>query len=89
LVKNISLLDYCIIIKIINQEVVWEEKTYSLEEAIEVGIEKLEYEFQKDEISLDKVLNKQVNTKETEQQVEIELIYEVLEKIGSEEKIVF
>ena len=77
------------IIKTINQEIELEEKIYSLEEAKKIGIEKLEQEFEKDEISLDKITNKQVNTKESESEIEIELIYEVIEEIGSEEKIVF
>lgn len=77
------------IIKTTNTEVELEEKIYSLEEAKKIGIEKLEEEFAKDEIPLSKVQNKQINTKEIESGIEVELIYEVIEKIGSEEKIIF
>jgi len=66
-----------------------DEKIYSLEEAKEFGIKKLEQEFNEEGITLDKIQNKQINTKENEDKVEIELIYEVIEKIGSEEKIIF
>jgi len=77
------------IIKVINQEVELEERIYSLEEAKEIGIQKLEEEFKKDELVLQNIENRQVNTKERENSIEIELIYEVIEEIGSEEKIVF
>ncbi len=77
------------IIKTVNQEINLEEKIYSLEEAKEIGIQNLEEEFKKEEIDTEKIQNKQVNTKETEEGIEIELTYEVLEKIGSEEKIIF
>jgi len=77
------------IIKTINNEVELEEKIYSLEEAKKVGIEKLEEEFQKQEIPTENIQNKHINTKENENEIEVELIYEVLEKIGSEEKIIF
>jgi len=59
------------------------------EEAKKVGIEKLEEEFQKQEIPTENIQNKHINTKENENEIEVELIYEVLEKIGSEEKIIF
>lgn len=77
------------IIKTTNNEVQLEEKIYSPEEAIEIGVQKLEKEFEEEGITLDKIQNKQINTKETQNDVEIELIYEVIEKIGSEEKIIF
>lgn len=77
------------IIKIINQEIELEEKIYSLEEAKQIGVQELEKEFAKEGISLDKIENKQINTKESESEIEVELIYEVIEEIGSEEKIIF
>jgi len=77
------------IIKSINKEIILEEKNYSLEEAKKIGIQKLEEEFEKEEIPIEQIQNKQVNTKEKEDKIEIELIYEVIEKIGSEEKIIF
>lgn len=92
-IKKIKLFtDYYLpieIVKTINKEINLEEKKYSLEEAKNSGIKKLEEEFQKDEIPIEKIANKQVNTKETENHIEIELIYEVIEKIGSEDKIIF
>jgi len=77
------------LIKTVNQEIKLEEKIYSLEEAIEIGRNTLEKEFEKEKITLKKVINKQINTKEDDNNIEIELIYEVIEKIGSEEKIIF
>jgi len=35
------------------------------------------------------ILNKQVNTYEEEDYIEVEVVYEVLEKIGREEEIIF
>jgi len=77
------------IIKAVNKEVILEEKSYSLEDSKRIGIQKLEEEFSKENIPIENIKNKQVNTKETENYIEVELIYEVIEKIGSEEKIVF
>lgn len=77
------------IIKIINKEVDLEDNNYSIDEAKKIGVQKLEKEFEADEITQAQISNKQINTKETENSIEVELIYEVIEKIGSEEKIEF
>ena len=92
-IKKIKLFtDYYLpieIIKTVNHELYLEEKIYSLEEAKEIGIQKLQTEFENDGVTLDRVENQQINTKDADGGIEIELIYEVIEKIGSEEKIVF
>ena len=62
---------------------------YSKEEAQEKLIKQLEEELEKEIEDPSKIINKQVNKYENENNIEIELIYEVLEKIGVDEKIVF
>lgn len=62
---------------------------YSPEEAKEILLRKLEEEL-KNEIKDDQnIVNTRVNYKEEEGSITVELIYEVLENIGTNEKIVF
>lgn len=58
---------------------------YSKEQAIECGTEKLKAKL--DEQIKSEVLNISVNTKETNEYVEVEVIYEVLEDIGTKQKM--
>ena len=52
-------------------------------------ISELEKEFEKENIDKDKIINKIVNVYQTDEDtIEIELTYEVLECIGTEEKMV-
>ncbi len=62
---------------------------YSKEEAQEKLIKQLEEELEKEIEDPSKIINKQINKYENEDNIEIELIYEVLEQIGVDEKIVF
>jgi hypothetical protein len=62
--------------------------TYTEEELIDITLQELEQEINK-EIGNFAVLNKQVNLNRQDGYIDIELTYETLEKIGTEEKIVF
>ena len=62
------------------------EKNYTVEEAKNIGIEKLQKELD-DEVEIkENILNKNINAYEKEDGVEIFVTYEVLEKIGTNEK---
>ncbi len=66
-----------------------EEKNevFSKEEAKEKLVEKLKSELSEETKDLGEVVNIEVNSKEENEYVEVEVIYEVLESIGTEEKI--
>ena len=61
---------------------------HSFEEAKQIGTDRAENELNQ-EIKNNKVLNKQVKVKSESDYIEVEVIYEVEENIGIEEKIVF
>ena len=63
--------------------------TYTKEEAKQILQLKLEEELQNEISDIENIVNKQVNYKEDEEQITVEVIYEVLENIGTNEKIVF
>ena len=75
--------------KIINKEIEEVQKKYSIEEAKNIGIQELEEELSKEIANKDKIVNKNINTYENEDGVEVYVTYEVLENIGTNEKIVF
>ena len=75
--------------KITNKEVEEVQKKYSLEEAKNIGIQELEEELDKEIEDNDKIVNKNINTYENEDGVDVYVTYEVLENIGTNEKIVF
>ena len=65
-----------------------EEKVYSKEEAIKIGKDNAKERLNsKIKESNGDIVNEYVNTNESEDYIEIEVIYEVLENIGTEEKI--
>ena len=65
-----------------------EEKVYSKEEAIKIGTDNAKERLNsKIKESNGDIVNEYVNTNESEDYIEIEVIYEVLENIGTEEKI--
>ena len=64
-------------------------KTFTEEELKESGIQKLEEELKKEIKDEKDIINKQVNIYGSDNYIEIEVIFEVLEKIGIEEKILF
>ena len=75
------------IIKTTNYETVIKDIKYEENQLKTKIIEELEEEL-KSEIGEDKnIINKYVNYKKHENELEIELVYEVLENIGTKEKI--
>ena len=77
------------IIKITNKEVEEVQKTYELEETKNIGIQELEQELEQEIENKNSIVNKNINTYEDETGVEIYVTYEVIENIGTNEKIVF
>lgn len=75
--------------KITNYEVKKENKTYTQEELKNKIQQELEEELNKKIDNNETIVNKQVNTKDSQNNIEVELVYEVLEKIGTEEKIIY
>ena len=77
------------LVKITNKEIKEEQKNYNLEEAKNLGIQQLEEELNNEIENKEKIINKIVNTYEKEDGIEVYVTYEVLEDIGTNEKIVF
>ena len=77
------------IIKKTNYELEEKEITYNIEQAkqkaVEIAKEKLDKQIEKNE----NILNTYISYNETEEYIEAQVIYEVLEEIGTKEKIVF
>lgn len=63
--------------------------TYTEEEAKSILTQKLEKELKEQIQDEEKIVNTQINSKLEGETVEVELIYEVLENIGTNEKILF
>ena len=70
------------------KELIEEEKTYSIDEAKNLGIQELQEELDK-ELQEKEIVGKNINTYEKENGLEVYVTYEVLENIGTNEKIVF
>lgn len=70
-----------------NYEIIDEEREYSREEAKEIGINKLYDKLNSQIGNTEDIVNTYINTNESEEYIEVEVIYEVLENIGTEEKI--
>lgn len=77
------------IIKTTNKELIEEEKNYDIEQAKNLGIEALEKQLDSEILDKEKIVNKNINAYEKEDGIEIFVTYEVLENIGTNEKIVF
>lgn len=77
------------IIKTTNKEIKEEVKQYKLEQLKQLGIEELQKQLDSEIEDKNKIVNKIVNTYEKEEGIEVYLTYEVLENIGTNEKIVF
>lgn len=77
------------LIKITNTEVNITDITYTLEEAKNIGIEKAKQELNNKIENLDNILSIQINDSQTSEYIEVEVTYEMLENIGTKEKIVF
>ncbi|MCI8481757.1 MAG: hypothetical protein HFJ27_01380 [Clostridia bacterium] len=63
--------------------------TYTEEEAKEILTNKIEKELRKQILEEEKIVNTHINSKLEGTTLEVELIYEVLENIGTNEKILF
>lgn len=74
--------------KTIYEEYRNQEFSYIVEEAKNIAVEEAKKKLN-EQIKDKQILNQKVNIKQTETEVEVEVIYEVLENIGTKEKIVF
>ena len=77
------------VVKTTYQEYEEIEKTYSVEEAKQLGIQEIENELESQIENKENIVNKNINTYENENSIDIYVTYEVLEMIGTNEKIVF
>ena len=77
------------LIKTTNKEQINVEKNYTLEEAKNIAINQAKKELNKQLKDNNSMVREIINTKENEEYIEATVIYEVLEKIGTEEKIQF
>lgn len=77
------------LVKTTNKEIQEEQKIYTVEEAKNIGIQELQGKLDKEIDNKEKIVNKIINTYEKEDGIEIYVTYEVLENIGTNEKIVF
>ncbi len=77
------------VIKITNKEVKEEQKTYNIEEATNLGIQQLEEQLDKEIQDKNKIVNKNINTYEKEDGIEVYVTYEVIEQIGTNEKLIY
>lgn len=77
------------LIKTTNKEVNENKKNQTVEEAKQLGIEELQEELDSEIENKEKIVNKIINTYEKEDGIEVNVTYEVLENIGTEEKIIF
>ena len=77
------------LIKTTNKEEKEETKNYDFEQAKNLGVQQLEEELNKNITDSNKIVNKNINTYEKEDGLEVVVTYEVLENIGTNEKIVF
>ncbi len=76
-------------IKKMNKELEEVQEDYTLEEAKTIGIEELQEELEKEIENKNNIVNKNINTYEQEDGIDVYVTYEVLENIGTNEKIVF
>ena len=77
------------IIKITNEEFVENQITYGNEEAKAMGIEILSEKIEKSIKDPENILQKYENTYAENDYIDVEVVYEVLENVGTKEKIVF
>ncbi len=76
------------IIKTTNYEYEKQDKTYTEEELKRIGIERIEKELKEELKTEENIVNEQINTYGNMEYIEVEVIYEVLENIGVEDKII-
>ena len=66
-----------------------QEMVLTKEDAKEILVQKLKTELSEEIKEKDNIKDIQINTNEEENSIEVEVIYEVLENIGTEEKIIY
>lgn len=71
------------------KEIEEKQKNYEMEQAKNIGIEQLQEELDKEIEDKESIVGKNINTYEKENSIDVYLTYEVLENIGTNEKIVF
>ena len=76
-------------IKTTYKEVEEKQKIYEMEEAKNIGIEQLQEELEKEIENKESIVGKNINTYEKDGSIDVYVTYEVLENIGTNEKIVF
>jgi len=74
--------------KVTYQEYKNQEFTYTLEDAKKIAIQEAKKSLE-NQIKDKKISDEKINVKQSKTDVEVEVIYEVLENIGTKEKIVF
>lgn len=77
------------VVKTLNNEVQEQEKTYTIQEAKELGIQELQAKLDEEIENKEAIVNKNINTYENSDSIDVYVTYEVLENIGTNEKIVF
>ena len=77
------------IVKTTYKEIENEQKNYTKDEAINLGVQELQNELDSEIENKDTIVNKIINSYEKEDGIEVCVTYEVLENVGVEEKIVF
>ncbi len=77
------------VIKTTYKEIEEIQKTYEMEEAKQIGIEQLKQELDQEIENKESIVNTNINTYEKENSIDVYVTYEVLENIGTNEKIVF
>lgn len=70
-------------------EITEKQVVYTLEEAKEIGVNKCQEKLDEEVESKENLLNKYINIDSKEEYVDVEIIYEIKENIGTKEKIVF
>jgi len=77
------------IIKTTNYEQVEKNIEYTVEEAKQIAIKQAEQKLDEQIENKENITNTYINYNETDGYIEVEVIYELLEEIGTKEKIVF
>lgn len=77
------------ILKKTNYEFIEENLEYGIEEAKEIGVKKAQEALNNQVQNKENIVNTYINYNEQEEFIEVEVTYEVLEEIGTKEKIVF
>ena len=75
------------VVQIENKEQIKEKKNYTVDEAKEIAINNLSKKIEDRIVNKDSIINTNINTYEEKDYIQVEMTYEVLENIGTAEKI--